>query len=251
MEGKVNLNQQIMIEASDLDVSFIIQHQGIRNMKDFIFSLGFKKPFEKRQVLKNINLTIYKGECFGLMGKNGCGKSTLLRTLAGIIPADRGKVKLYGRIAPLLALGVGLEPEMTGLENIKLCSTLMGRSKKEINASLDKIISFSELSEDDIEMQVKRYSSGMLSRLAFSIAVGDDPEILIVDEALAVGDIGFQAKCAARIDQIRQSGSTIVYVSHNVNEIKRLCSRAACISKGTIAKLGNVDEVVAYYQSLF
>jgi len=244
-------DREVMIEATNVDVSFIIQHQGIRNMKDFIFSLGFKKPFEKKDVLRDINLTIYKGECFGLMGKNGSGKSTLLRAIAGIIPHHRGTIKLHGRIAPLLALGVGLEPEMTGIENIKLCSTLMGRSKKEINASMDQIISFSELSMNDMEMQVKRYSSGMLSRLAFSIAVGDIPEILIVDEALAVGDIGFQAKCATRINEIRQSGSTIVYVSHNFNEIKRICNRAACLSKGSVAMVGGVEEVANFYKSLF
>lgn len=249
--AKIQPGKEIMIEAKNLNVSFIIQHQGIRNMKDFIFSLGLKKPFEKKEVLKNINLTIYKGECFGLMGKNGSGKSTLLRTIAGIIPADNGKVKLFGRIAPLLALGVGLEPELTGLENIKLCSTLMGRTKKEINASLDQIISFSELTMNDMEMQVKRYSSGMLARLAFSIAVGENPEILIVDEALSVGDLGFQAKCASRIDEIRMSGSTIVYVSHHYNEIKRICTRAACLSNGTIAMIGDVEEVGAYYKSLF
>jgi lipopolysaccharide transport system ATP-binding protein len=246
-----NHSNEVMIEAKNLDVSFIIQHQGIRNMKDFIFSLGLKKPFEKKEVLKNINLTIYKGECFGLMGKNGSGKSTLLRTIAGIIPSDKGKISLHGTIAPLLALGVGLEPELTGFENIRLCSMLMGRSKKSIQASMDSIISFSELSRDDMEMQVKRYSSGMLARLAFSIAVGENPEILIIDEALSVGDIGFQAKCAARIDEIRNSGSTIVYVSHNFNEIKRICTRAACLSNGTIALTGDVEEVGKYYQSLF
>ncbi len=240
-----------MIEARNLDVSFIIQHQGIRNMKDFIFSLGLRKPFEKKEVLKNINLTIYKGECFGLMGKNGSGKSTLLRTIAGIIPADEGTIRLHGRIAPLLALGVGLEPELTGLENIRLCSILMGRSKREIEGSIDSIIAFSELTMNDMEMQVKRYSSGMLARLAFSIAVGENPEILIIDEALAVGDMGFQAKCASRIDQIRRSGSTIVFVSHQFSEVQRICTRAACLSGGTIAMIGEVEEVGKYYQSLF
>lgn len=248
---KQNPGREEMISVSGLDVSFIIQHQGIKNMKDFIFTLGLKKPFEKKEVLKNINLTIYKGECFGLMGKNGSGKSTLLRTIAGIIPYDKGTIRLNGRIAPLLALGVGLEPELTGYENIKLCSTLMGRRKKEISASMEKIIEFSELSTNDMEMQVKRYSSGMLARLAFSIAVGETPEILIVDEALSVGDMGFQAKCAKRIDDIRIGGSTIVYVSHNFNEIKRICTRAACLSNGTIARIGDVEEVAKFYQSLF
>lgn len=240
-----------MIEAKGLETSFLIQNHGMTSMRQYLVSLGTKKMFVKKPVLRGIDLEIYQGECFGLIGKNGSGKSTLLRALAGIILPEKGYVKVHGRIAPMLALGVGLEPELSGIENIRLTCALIGMTKKEINASLDMIIDFSELTQDDINMQVKRYSSGMMSRLAFSIAVSSNPEILIVDEALAVGDLAFQKKCAARIDEIRSNGNTIVYVSHNETELKRICTRAACLSNGVIEKIGNVDEVVDFYNEKY
>lgn len=242
---------KIMIEAKDLETSFLIQNHGMTSMRQYLVSMGTKKMFVKKPVLKGINLEIYEGECFGLIGRNGSGKSTLLRALAGIVLPEKGSVKVHGRIAPMLALGVGLEPELSGIENIRLTCALIGMTKKEINASIDDIIEFSELTQDDINMQVKRYSSGMMSRLAFSIAISSNPEILIVDEALAVGDLAFQKKCAERIDQIRSNGNTIVYVSHNETELKRICTRAACLSNGVIEKLGNVDEVVDYYNQKY
>ena len=187
-------DRKLMIEAKDLEVSFYIHNHGMNSVKEFLLSFGTKKPFIKKPVLHDVDLKIYQGECFGLLGRNGSGKSTLLRALAGIIKPERGRVNVYGRIAPMLALGVGLEPELSGLENIKISSTIMGFSQKEIKDSLDRVIEFSELTNADIEMQVKRYSAGMMARLAFSIAVANDPEILIIDEALSVGDKGFQRK---------------------------------------------------------
>ncbi|NNF02481.1 MAG: ABC transporter ATP-binding protein [Bacteroidia bacterium] len=242
---------KVMLSASGLAVSFFIHNHGMNSVKEFLLSFGTKKPFIQKKVLHDINLEIYKGECFGLLGRNGSGKSTLLRAMAGIIKPERGEVKVYGRIAPMLALGVGLEPELSGLENIKISSTIMGYSQQEIKDSLDTIIEFSELSQSDIDMQVKRYSAGMMARLAFSIAVANDPEILIIDEALSVGDKGFQEKCTSRIRQIRESGSTIVYVSHNMHEIKKLCTRAACLKNGRIKIVGDVEEVCEFYGSLF
>ncbi|HMT27866.1 MAG TPA: ABC transporter ATP-binding protein [Bacteroidia bacterium] len=240
-------NREIIIEAKGLSVSFLIQRHGINNIKDFIITMGVKSPFEKKNVLKNLDLTIYKGECLGVMGRNGCGKSTLLRTIAGIMKPDGGTLTVNGNVAPLMALGVGLEPELSGLENIKLVGTLMGLSKKELKNSLASIIDFSELNEDEIGMQVKRYSSGMMARLAFSIAVATDPEILIIDEALAVGDLGFRQKCAVRINEIKKSGSTIIYVSHHMDEIKNICTRAIFMEDGKIALSGDVNEVCEYY----
>ncbi|MBL0339787.1 MAG: ABC transporter ATP-binding protein [Bacteroidetes bacterium] len=230
-------------------MSFLIQRHGINNIKDFIITMGIKSPFEKKNVLKNLDLTIYKGECLGVMGRNGCGKSTLLRTIAGIMTPDGGTLKVNGQVAPLMALGVGLEPELSGYENIKLVGTLMGLTKKELKGSLDSIIDFSELTTDEIEMQVKRYSSGMMARLAFSIAVAVAPEILIIDEALAVGDLGFRQKCAKRINEIKNSGSTIIYVSHHLEEIKNICTRAIFMEDGKIAISGDVNEVCDYYQT--
>ncbi len=242
--------KEIAIKAVGLEVSFLVQRQGLNSIKQYLLSLGRDGMFEKKTILRGVDIEIYKGECFGLLGKNGSGKSTLLRTLAGIITPDHGSVLINGRIAPLLALGAGLEPEMSGIENIKLCCTLMGLSRKEIKASLPDIIEFSELGQD-VKMQVKRYSSGMMARLAFSMVVATNPEILAVDEALAVGDQGFQNKCMKRIDELRANGTTIIYVSHNYTEIKRLCDRVAWLKDGVITKIGNVKEVGESYLDQF
>lgn len=241
--------REIIIEAKKLSVSFLIQRHGINNIKDFIITMGVKSPFEKKTVLKDLDLTIYRGECLGVLGRNGCGKSTLLRTIAGIMTPDGGTLTVKGNVAPLMALGVGLEPELSGLENIKLVATLMGLTKKEIKLALTSIIDFSELTQDEIEMQVKRYSSGMMARLAFSIAVANLPEILIIDEALAVGDLGFRQKCARRINEIKASGSTIIYVSHHLDEIKNICTRAIFMEDGKISVEGAVQTVCNYYET--
>ncbi len=241
--------KEIAIKAVGLDVSFMVQRQGINNIKDFILTMGVKSPFEKKQVLRDLDLTIYKGECLGILGKNGSGKSTFLRTIAGVMEPDKGTLEVNGKIAPLMALGVGLEPELSGYENIKLVAVLMGMGKKEIKESINKIIEFSELSEEAIAMQVKRYSSGMMSRLAFSIAVATDPEILIIDEALAVGDLGFRKKCAQRINEIKESGSTILYVSHHLAEIKNICTRAIFLEGGKVKQEGSVEEICDLYES--
>lgn len=246
---EMKTDNDIMIEAKGLCVSFMVQRHGINNIKDFIITMGVKSPFEKSSVLRDLNLTVYKGECLGVMGRNGCGKSTLLRTIAGIMKPDKGSIKVNGVVAPLMALGVGLEPELSGYENIRLVGTLMGLSKKELKHSMGSIIEFSELTKDEIELQVKRYSSGMMARLAFSIAVATMPEILIIDEVLAVGDLGFRQKCANRINEIKDAGSTIIYVSHHLEEIKNICTRAIFMEDGRISLSGNVDEVCEYYKT--
>lgn len=239
---------EVAIKADGLSVSFLVQRQGINNIKDFILSVGIKSPFEKKQVLKDLDLTIYKGECLGILGKNGSGKTTLLRAIAGVMQPDAGKLLVNGNVAPLMALGVGLEPELSGYENIKLVGVLMGMDKKNLKNSIEKIIEFSELSPEAIGMQVKRYSSGMMSRLAFSIAVATDPEILIIDEALAVGDLGFRKKCARRINEIKEAGSTILYVSHHLAEIKNICTKAIFLEDGKVVKEGDVNEICSYYE---
>ena len=186
-----------IISLENIHASFWIHNHGINSIKDYLMSFGLKKPFVRKHVLKGINLEINKGECFGLLGRNGSGKSTLLRVIAGIMPIDKGTRNVYGKVAPVLALGVGLEPELSGYENIKIAGVLMGLTKSEIKNCRSFVREFSELSDDDLKMQVKRYSTGMMLRLSFSIAVSNSPEILIIDETLAVGDQGFQVKCVA------------------------------------------------------
>jgi len=245
------VKNELIVEIKNLNFSFLVQSYGVNSVKQWLMSWGRRKLFEHKQVLHNINLEIERGDCFGLIGKNGSGKSTLLRAIAGIIEPDSGNVLVKGKVAPMLSLGVGLEPELTGAENIKLLCTLIGYTKQEYENSLDNIISFSELTQQDIDMQVKRYSTGMMSRLAFSIAVANTPDILIVDEALAVGDRGFREKCAKRIDEIRKSGSTIVYVTHITSELRRICNKAACLKDGKIVKCGEIEEVINFYEELF
>jgi ABC-type polysaccharide/polyol phosphate transport system ATPase subunit len=239
----------VIISAKNVHVDFVVQRDGISSLKTFLFERNFRL-FDRKNVLKGINLEIYKGESIGFLGRNGAGKSTLLRTLSGVLPPSSGDIKIYGRIAPMLSLGAGLEMEMSGLENIKLCCTLMGLSKEEIALYEKEIIDFSELG-DSIHMQVKRYSSGMMARLAFASVVVPNPEILIVDEALAVGDMGFQQKCIARIDELRKNGTTILYVSHNPEEVRRICNRAIWIQDGIVHRAGEVNEVVDEYLKTF
>ncbi|MFM7079992.1 MAG: ABC transporter ATP-binding protein, partial [Bacteroidota bacterium] len=224
-----------------------VQKQGLRSIKSFLLSMGFQSPFEKKPVLKGLNLKVKKGECLAVMGRNGCGKSTLLRAVAGIMTPTSGTLHVEGRVAPLMTLGVGFEMELTGRENIELVGTLMGFTKSDLVDSMNNIILFSELTQEELDMQMKRYSSGMISRLAFSIAAANTPNVLIVDEALAVGDLGFREKCAERIKQIKSEGTTILYVSHHLDEIKNICTRAIFMENGLVIAEGAVDEICEYY----
>ncbi|MES2558581.1 MAG: ABC transporter ATP-binding protein [Bacteroidota bacterium] len=240
-----------VITVRDLHVNFWISGAGIFSIKDVVMSMGRQKALEKKLVLKGLNLEIKRGECFALMGKNGSGKSTLLRTLAGIITPESGSIEIKGSVAPLLTIGAGLENELSGYENIKIVGTLIGMRGKELKDAVAVIKDFSELSHDDLNMQIKRYSAGMMARLAFSISVCRIPDILIVDEALSVGDQGFQVKCADRINEMKAAGTTIIYVSHSLAELKRICTRGACLEDGKIAKVGPIDEVGEYYSQSF
>ncbi len=240
----------VVIRVKDLRVSFLIQNSAINSLKDLVVSFGRIKPFQKKEILKGVNLEVKRGECFALMGKNGSGKSTLLRALAGIITPASGTVKVYGRIAPMLAIGSGLEPELSGYDNIKIVTALMGMNSKETKEATAFVEDFSELSREDLSMQVKRYSAGMMARLGFSISVSKTPDILIVDEALSVGDVAFQEKCARRINEIKTSGCSIIYVSHSVTELQRICTHGACLVDGKVAFTGSIREVTRYYDKL-
>lgn len=241
---------KVMIKLTDVDVCFYMQENGFISLKDFLINLGRYSFLKKKFVLKGINLEIKKGESIALLGKNGSGKSTLLRVLSGIIEAEKGKVEVNGIVAPLLGLGVGLENELSGLENVQLSCALMGMSNAEIKKALPEIVEFSELGEA-INWQVKRYSTGMMTRLAFSIAIMKQPDILLIDEVLSVGDIGFQKKCLKKVEDIKAKGATIVFVSHNFAEAKNMCTKAALVNNGTIEFFGDIDEVGEKYAQLF
>jgi ABC-type polysaccharide/polyol phosphate transport system ATPase subunit len=244
------MNKEVMLEVKGVKASFVVHKQGLGALKQFLFSLGRKKLLERKQILKGIDLTVYKGDCIGLLGKNGSGKSTFLRAITGVVPIDKGTIQINGRLAPMLSLGAGLEREMSGIENIRLICTLVGISQKDIDKSMQEIIDFSELG-DAVNMEIKRYSSGMMSRLAFSTIVATNPEILIVDEALAVGDKGFKNKCLNKIDEFRSNGTTILYVSHQFSEVKRICNRVLWLKNGVVHKEGTPDDVGEEYLAQF
>lgn len=196
--------------------------------------------------LQDINLNIKRGEIFGLIGKNGAGKSTILKIISRVTAPTKGTIKIKGRIASLLEVGTGFHPELTGRENIYLNGTIYGMSRAEISKKLDSIIDFSGV-EYHIDTPVKRYSSGMYVRLAFSVAAHLDPEILVVDEVLAVGDIEFQRKCLGKMGSVVKDGRTVLFVSHNMGAIGRLCTECACLEDGRIVYAGKTDKVISYY----
>jgi ABC-2 type transport system ATP-binding protein len=198
--------------------------------------------------LKNISLDIGDGEALGIIGHNGAGKSTLLKVVSGVMKPVEGRVNVLGKIAPLIELGAGFDPELTGREIIYLNASILGFSRKEINAKYDRIVEFSEL-RDFIDAPLKNYSSGMIARLGFSVATEVDPDILIIDEVLAVGDAQFKTKSKERILQFRKKGITILFVSHDMDEIRSLCSRVLWLDHGYMKMIGNADTVIPEYES--
>ncbi len=199
--------------------------------------------------VKDVNFTIKQGDVVGIMGPNGAGKSTILKLLSRIIFPNKGTMKINGKLSALIEVTAGFHPELTGRENVYLNGTILGMKKKEIDAKFDEIVEFSGISEF-IDTPVKRYSSGMYSRLGFSVAAHMDPDILLVDEVLAVGDIAFQAKCAQKMRELLGSGATIVLVSHQLNLIQSLCRRVILLNQGEVLKDGPTDEVIPHYQNI-
>jgi len=217
--------------------------------QDRLKEIIFRKPYhEELWVLKGINLELKKGEVLGVVGPNGAGKSTLLKVITGVVKPDKGQIKKEGKVIGLLELGTGFNYELTGYENIYVNATLLGLSRSEINRKLKDIIAFSELG-DFIHKPLKTYSSGMVMRLAFSIAIHTEPECFIIDEALAVGDIHFQQKCFRKLKEHKKKGGSIIFVSHDMNAVKILCDRAILMNKGEVVEEGNPETVTqAYYK---
>lgn len=197
--------------------------------------------------LEDVSFQVKRGEVFGLIGDNGAGKSTLLKVVARVLRPYKGRVIVKGNVAPLLELGAGFHPELTGRENIYLNGSLLGYSRKQMDEVYSSVVDFSEL-HDFIDAPIRTYSSGMYARLAFSVATAHIPDILIVDEILGVGDEAFQKKCAQRIQQFQDSGTAILYVSHSLNSVLSLCHRVAWLDHGKVKAIGKPDEVVAEYR---
>jgi ABC-type polysaccharide/polyol phosphate transport system ATPase subunit len=199
--------------------------------------------------LRGVDLEVERGSCVGVIGRNGSGKTTLLRMLAGVTAPTEGTVSVRGKVAPLIAVGVGFHPELTGRENVYLGGTILGLTRAQLDARFDEIVEFAEI-RDFIDTPVKFYSSGMYVRLGFSMSVLSDPEILLVDEVLAVGDLAFQMKCFDRMQEIRSAGTTIVVVSHNLNAIRRLCDRSAVIHDSALVFDGDTAEAISRFHEL-
>lgn len=197
--------------------------------------------------IEQISFQIMKGESVALIGRNGAGKSTSLGLVAGVIKPSSGQVTVHGRVASMLELGGGFHPELTGRENIKLNATLLGLRRKDINERIDKIIEFSELGEF-IDEPIRVYSSGMLAKLGFSVITQVEPDILIIDEVLAVGDISFQRKCIDTINAFKEKGVTILFVSHSMSDVKEVCDKVIWVENHKVKKIGNSNEVIAEYR---
>lgn len=236
-----------MIEVHNISMSYKMAEGDIRSLKEYTVKWFSRKlKHVDHQVLNNISFNINKGEVMGIVGVNGAGKSTLLKIISGILKPNSGKVVLNGKIIPLLGLGSGFDMELTGIENIYLNAAILGYSKEEIDKKYNKIVEFSELG-NFLHQPIRTYSSGMLMRLGFSIASEMEPEILILDEVLAVGDDRFRAKSQARIAELIKSGATVLLVTHNANAIKTYCHRALWLDKGSIRMIGKATDVINAY----
>ena len=237
-----------LIIFDHVSVCYWQNNMGIHSIKDLITKR--KNPFQSKTILSDVSFTVGRGESMGSLGRNGSGKSTLLRTVARLVQPREGKVTVNGTYAPILAIGAGLELELTGYENMRLLLSLYGKSRRNTDP-IKAIVDFSELSDDVLRMPAKRYSSGMLARLAFSISIANEADILIIDEVLAVGDQGFQAKCMDKIFKIKDEGKTILFVSHSPGDVLKVCDTAILLESGKLTHAGPAAEICEHYNKLF
>lgn len=238
-------NPNNAIEVRNVKKHFKVYYDKGTTLKDKL-SARIRSSYQKREVLKGISFDVKKGEAIGLIGKNGCGKSTTLKLLTKIIYPNAGSVELNGRVSSLLELGAGFHPDMNGKENIYMNAAVFGLSRKEIDKRVDDIIKFSGL-RDFIDNPIRTYSSGMYMRLAFSVAINVDADILLIDEILAVGDVSFQKKCFEKLKEIKMAGTTIVIVSHSLDQIEQICDRSIWIENGLIKEEGKPRDVHGHY----
>jgi len=236
-----------MIKVDHVSMEFKIAHDNIKSLKEYVTAMvSGKLKYEEFWSLKDVSFEVQKGEVVGIIGRNGAGKSTLLKVISGILKPTKGQVIVGGNIVPMLELGSGFDTDLTGRENIFLNGAILGYSEKFLKSKYDEIVEFSEL-QRFIDVPIRNYSSGMLMRLAFSIATVVNPEILIVDEILAVGDENFQAKSKARMLELMGGGTTVLFVSHTLGQIREMCNRVVWLDGGRVKMIGNVQEVCDTY----
>ncbi|MBO5295141.1 MAG: ABC transporter ATP-binding protein [Clostridia bacterium] len=236
-----------MIKANNISICYRMSHDKIQSIKEYLVALiKHKIRYEEFRALEDVSFEIQKGEVVGIVGNNGAGKSTLLKVISGILKPTRGSVELGGNVVPMLELGSGFDYDLTGRENIFLNGSILGYSESFLKSKYQEIVDFSELGEF-IDIPVRNYSSGMIMRLAFSIASMVSPDILIVDEILAVGDAAFQEKSYARMTELMSHGTTVLLVSHNIEQIRRLCDRVIWLDHGKIVAIGDTQTVCDQY----
>ena len=242
------MDKEIQISVDNVSMEYIIDRNGIKSIKEYVVSfIKGNLKVDKFQSLNDVSFAVNKGEVFGVIGKNGAGKSTLLKVISGILKPSNGSVKVHGTIAPLLELGSGFDSDLTGYENIFLNGSILGYSKQFLEENYQKIVDFSGLG-DFIYSPIRTYSSGMMMRLAFSIAAVIVPDVLIVDEILAVGDAAFQKKSKQRMKELMSGGTTVLFVSHDLEQIRTMCDRVVWLENGKVRALGEADEICSQYK---
>ena len=242
--------ENYMVEVEHLTIRFNMASEKVDNLKEYAIKL-FKKQlyFKEFLALQDVSLKVKQGEAWGLIGINGSGKSTLLKAISGILKPYKGTVTVRGEIAPLIELGAGFDGELTARENIYLNGTVLGHSKKFMDEHFDEIVEFAEL-QNFLDSPIKNFSSGMKARLGFAVATMVSPDLLICDEVLSVGDFLFRQKCMERMTNMLKGGTTLLYVSHNIDSVKKLCNKALWLDKGTVKMSGNAKEVCDAYSKL-
>ena len=241
------MDNDVAINVENVTMSFILNKEKVDNLKEYAIKLiTGKLEYNKFDALKDISFQVKKGEHLAIMGLNGAGKSTLLKTIVGVYKPTKGKIEKQGVIAPLLELGAGFDGNYSGRENIFLYGAILGYSREFIQSKYDEIVEFSELG-DFIEVPVKNYSSGMRARLGFSIATAVEPDVLILDEVLSVGDAGFRKKSLAKVQSLFESGVTVLFVSHSIDQVMAICDTAILLDHGKIISQGPVEEVTQVY----
>ncbi len=242
-------DEQIAVKLSNVSMCFNMSTEKLNSFKEYFIKIAKRQLFFKKYTaLDNVSLEIAKGDVFGIVGLNGSGKSTMLKIISGILKPTDGVVQTFGTIAPLIELGAGFDMELTARENIYLNGAVLGYSKKFIDDKFDEIVEFSEMT-DFLDVPMKNYSSGMVARVAFAVATVVQPDILIVDEILAVGDFHFQKKCTQRIENMMVNNTTVILVSHNIEQIESMCKHVVWLENGKIKMIGNVEEVCKVYRN--
>ena len=242
------MSDKVMVKVEHVSMKFNLSSEKFDSFKEYVIkSLKNQVSFEEFWALRDVSFEVMQGDALGLIGRNGSGKSTMLKTIAGVLKPTEGSVHVNGSVAPLIELGAGFDMDLTARENVFLNGALLGHSRREMEAFYDDIVSFSEL-ENFMNVPVKNFSSGMVSRLAFSIATIGVPDILIVDEVLSVGDFRFQEKCERRIQAMADQGTTILFVSHSIAQVKKICDKIAWLESGQLKRFGAASDICKEYE---